>query len=215
MKKIKLVIIAAAVVTLTSVNAQSLDGKFYGGAEFGSSKLSDDTKSGTAALVSAFGGSASATQDSSVSNYRIFGGYKVNENVDLELGYIQTSSFSLNFSGRSGGGVAYTGGISAKVAGYDYSVLLRPSIATSYNNVFFRIGQHHYSTDTSGSISAGGSSASFNDSKSGNGTIFGIGYDATIDKDIDVRLSVNRLAKISGDSDSSATVYSVGLLKRF
>lgn len=215
MKKQTFALIAIAILGMSSVNAQTADSKFYAGAEIGSSQLDNETGTLTSALVRAYGGTASATQDASVRDFRIFGGYTVNENLGLELGYLQTSTFGINATGRSSGGVNYAISASAKYSGLDYSAVIRPSVASGYNNFFARIGLTNYTGDVTGSASAGGSTFTSTSSLSGTGEIFGIGYDAKLDNGMSIRTSVNRLTKIAGDSDNSATAISIGLMNRF
>jgi hypothetical protein len=45
--------------------------------------------------------------------------------------------------------------------------------------------------------------------------MLGLGYDWKIDKDLDVRLSLIRMNKLAGNSDSSTTNVGVNLIKRF
>lgn len=212
----KKILIAAACLTVgLAAQAQTVDKKFYGGIEVGVTQISDQTAATNASLVSALGGTASSSQDTSVNDYRIFGGYKFNENIGAELGYMQTSNFDMTVRGVTGGSVAYTGSASAKLSGYDYSVLLRPSISSNLNNLFLRLGGHYYTADATGSVTATGGNASMNTSKSGSGFLYGIGYDLNVLDNVGVRFSVNHLDKIAGDSENSATVYSIGVLARF
>ncbi len=212
----KLAATAAIVTSLGAVQAQSNPPeKFYAGLEVGHTNVSDSTGALTNGLVSQLGGSASATQDSSINDYRIFGGYKLNENVNFELGYLQTSSLGANFSGRSSGSVAYAGSAASKFAGLDYSVLLRPDVATGMNGLFFRLGGHSLKSTSDASITVLGRTTSSSTNQSGSGTMFGIGYDINIAKNADARVSLNRLNKIAGESDSTATVLSIGVLTRF
>jgi hypothetical protein len=208
--------VAYLLTSLGAAQAQSnAPEKFYGGLEVGRTSIADQTGDTNSSLVSLFGGSASATQDSSMNDFRIFGGYKLNENVNFELGYLKTSSLGLNFSGVTSGSNAYTGSLSLKYSGFDYSVLLRPNISTGLNNMFFRLGGHSLKGDVDFTVTGVGGTASISDSVSGTGTLFGIGYDINIAKNIDVRVSANRLNKIGGQSDGSATIYSLGVFTRF
>jgi hypothetical protein len=189
--------------------------KFYGGLEVGRATVSNQTGDVTSDLVSQLGGTATATQSSSVNDYRFFGGYKLNENVDLELGYLQTSRVGVNFSGRSSGSVSYTGTAGIKYSGFDYSVLLRPAVSSGMNNLFFRLGGHSLKSTVDSSFTVSGTSYSTKTKESGAGTLFGIGYDLNVAKNADLRVSVNRLNSLAGQSDANVTVYSVGVLARF
>ncbi len=208
MKKIIVALLGVSLVSMASANENN---KFYFGAEIGSTKVENNAQAFANRLVATNGGSASVTQNSTVGTGRIFGGYKVNENVDVELGYIQSGDIDYKFAGTSGGS-SYSGTTSVSVNGFDYSVLLRPSKNSGYNNVFFRVGGTSYKTkaETTGVNIRGG-----NGSESGMGYAFGAGYDLNATKDVDVRFQINRLEKIAGVSGDKATVLSVGVLGKF
>lgn len=189
--------------------------KFYGGLEVGRATVSNQTGDVTSSLVSLLGGTATATQSSSVNDYRFFGGYKLNEIVELELGYLQSSRVGINYSGRSSGSVSYTGTAGVKFAGFDYSVLLRPAVSTGWNALFFRLGGHSLKSTVDSSLTVSGTNISTKTKESGAGTLFGIGYDLNIAKNADLRISVNRLNSLAGQSDANVTAYSVGVLARF
>lgn len=210
----KLLLVAALSVATTSVFAQASANnakKFYFGAEVGSTKLDNNAQAFANRLVATNGGSASVTQNTSVGAGRIFGGYTLNENVDLEVGYIQSGDIDYKFAGSTGGG-SYSGTSTVTVSGIDYSVLLRASKASGYNNAFLRVGGTSYKTkvETTGVNVTGG-----NSSESGMGYVYGVGYDLNVAKEIDVRFQINRLEKIAGLSDDKATVFSVGILGKF
>ena len=210
----KLLLVAALSVATTSVFAQASSNdakKFYFGAEIGSTKLDNNAQEFANLLVATNGGSASVTQNTSVGTGRIFGGYTLNENVDLEVGYIQTGDIDYKFAGSTSGG-SYSGTSTVTVSGFDYSVLLRASKASGYNNAFLRVGGTSYKTkvETTGVNVTGG-----NGSESGMGYVYGVGYDLNVAKEIDVRFQINRLEKIAGESDDKATVFSVGILGKF
>lgn len=40
-------------------------------------------------------------------------------------------------------------------------------------------------------------------------------YDMKIDKDIDLRFSITRINKVSGEANDDATNYGIGLIKHF
>jgi hypothetical protein len=215
-KAIKLASATALVLSFGVAHAQNNTAeKFYGGLEVGRSNVANQTGAVTSLLVSQLGGSASATQGASITDYRIFSGYKLNENLNFELGYLQTSSLGLNFSGVTRGSAAYTGSVSVKYSGFDYSVLLRPDVSTGMNNLFFRVGGHSLKGDSTVTATGAGGTASGSTSQSGAGVLYGIGYDVNIGKNFDIRASLNRLNKIAGESGGNATIYSVGVLTRF
>lgn len=218
MTKLSKLLIAAGLITssIAVVNAQTFQAGPYAGLEFGAEKVQNQTQSTANALVSAVGGSASVTQDTTMYDGRIFGGYKVIENVDLELGYTQTSTINMNYTGRSGGGVAYSGNANLNVNGVDYSVLLRPSISSGFNGLFFRVGGTYLSSNQNASLAASnGASASSSLNKSGSGYIVGLGYDYPITKDFDFRASYNYLGNVAGISNNYANRLAIAILGKF
>jgi len=210
----KLLITAGLIGAATSVgvSAQTFTPKFYAGAELGYAAVANNAQTFANSLVATNGGSASVTQNRSIAVGRIFGGYKVLENVDLELGAAQTSNVNYNFSALSRTGAAYSGTTGVSVMVLDYSVLLRPSISTGYNNLYVRLGGTwaKETASTSGTNVTGG-----NGSYSGSGYLYGLGYDQPIDKTFNARFQINRLQNIAGQSSDTATVFSVGLLGKF
>ena len=95
----KLLITAGLIGAATSVgvSAQTFTPKFYAGAELGYAAVANNAQTFANSLVATNGGSASVTQNRSIAVGRIFGGYKVLENVDLELGAAQTSNVNIIF----------------------------------------------------------------------------------------------------------------------
>jgi hypothetical protein len=212
MKKLLMTAGLIGTVASFSVSAQTFKPQFYAGAELGYAALENNAQTFANSLVATNGGSASVTQNSGIAVGRIFGGYKVLENVDLELGAAQTSNVNYNFSALSRTGAAYSGTTSVSVMVLDYSVLLRPSISTGFNNLYVKLGGTwaKETASTSGTNVTGGSG-----SYSGSGYLYGLGYDQPIDKTFDARFQINRLQNIAGQSSDKATVFSVGLLGKF
>lgn len=205
-------------MTVVAVAAASLTAQaegFYAGGGVGFNSINNELTKFNSEMVSTLGGTIVSTQDSSVRNLRLIGGYKVNENVAVEVGYINSSDFALTFAGRSGGNVAYSGKGTVSFSGFDVAAVLRPSVASGYNNVFATIGVHNYKAKTAVAFTVVSTNYSDNSSESGTGTMFGVGYDWKIDKDVDVRLTLTRINKIAGNSDSSTNNVGVGLVKHF
>jgi hypothetical protein len=212
MKKLLMTAGLISAVASFGVSAQTFKPQFYAGAELGYAALENNAQTFANSLVATNGGSASVTQNSGIAVGRIFGGYKVLENVDLELGAAQTSNVNYNFSALSRTGVPYSGTTSVSVMVLDYSVLLRPSISTGFNNLYVRLGGTwaNETASTSGTNVTGGSG-----SYSGSGYLYGLGYDQPIDKTFNARFQINRLQNIAGQSSDNATVFSIGLLGKF
>ena len=212
MKKIMVAAGLIAGVASFGASAQTFTPKFYAGAEVGYSAVDNNAQNVANTLVATNGGSASVTQNTGIATGRIFGGYKVIEYVDVELGAFRGGNVNYNFAAIGGGGAPYSGTTSIYTQGIDYSVLLRPSMSSGFNNLFVRLGGiwSQENQSTSGTNVTGG-----NGTTSGSGYIYGLGNDVPVDKTFDARLSINRLQNIAGNSSDNATVYSVGILAKF
>jgi len=211
MKKILLTTGFISTLASFGANAQSFTPQFYAGAELGYTRVDNNAQKLANALVATNGGSASVSQNTGIALGRIFGGYKAFENADVELGATQTGNINYNFAGVSRGSTAYAGTTSINVQSLDFSVLLRPSISTGFNNLYVRLGGQwaKEQASTTGNVTGG------NGSVSGTGYIYGLGYDQPIDKTFDARFQINRLANIAGQSSDKATVFSVGFVGKF
>jgi hypothetical protein len=199
---------------LLSLGAQAQQKQLYGGAELGSAKLEDATADLNAALVSTVGGSASSTQSKRVGMFKIVGGYRYNEFVDMELAYLQSNSAKINFKGVSSEAVAYNGNGTVKFSGVEYALNLRPSISSGWNNAYFRIGGHNTKLTTKLTIT-GVQTAQADDSTSGAGLLYGVGYDTALDTSTKVRFSAVKYSKLGGESGNSASFLSLGLVRDF
>jgi opacity protein-like surface antigen len=211
MKKL-LVVATLATLSLNAI-AQSFKPGYYAGAELGATRVEDNAQLLANRLVAEAGGSASVNQDTSIGVGRVFFGYKVIENVDLELGYFQTGDAEARFSGVTRGNTPYNGVFKLSASGFDYSALIRPSISTGLNNAFIRLGGHSSKEELQLSGSSIVNSQTIK--QSGTGMLYGAGYDINVTKNIDARLQITRLLKIAGNSDEKATVYSIGILGKF
>jgi OOP family OmpA-OmpF porin len=208
-------IIAVLFTGVAAFGVHAEPSKIYWGGEVGISHLDDQTGIVSSGLVSEVGGSASASQDKNVTSFKVFGGYRYTENLDLEVGYFQSSTAHMNFNGVSSGSVAYTGNVNLKFSGFEYAANLRPNVSSGWNDLYFRIGGHSSKLDADMSIAANAVSASANKSYSGTGTLYGIGYDQKFNETTKIRYAAVKYSKVGGESDSGGTVYSIGLVKSF
>ena len=207
-------ILAVALLAVSS-STFAFEAKPYFGIEVGSTKVDNASGPVAAELVTALGGTATATQNTTITATQLVGGYKATENVDVELAYVNTSKLSLNFSGVSSGSVAYAGAIGMKISGFSYSVNLRPSVSTGFNGAFLKIGGHNFDADLTTSLSAGSVAVASSSTISGSGTLFGVGYDIPLDNASDVRVSWTKYNKVAGESDISAKFLNIGYIRRF
>lgn len=197
-----------------SAQSKAFKPEFYLGLQGGGARLANNAQISADRLVSLNGGSAVVTQNRNLAIGRVFAGFKLTENFDAEIGYFQSGNLNINFSGLTGAGAAYSGRTTAITKGFDYSLLLRPSYSSGFNSAFLRIGGHRSKLDTttSGVNIIGGST-----STSGNGYLYGLGYDINVNDNFDARLEVTRLQRIAGlrDNNSDFTQFSIGIIGKF
>jgi len=212
-------ILLASLLAIASSGAMAQNANFkagpYAGIEFGFATVKDQSQSSANQIVGILGGRATVTQSQSIFDGRIFGGYKIIENIDLELGYTQSSTLSQTVTGVTGGSVAYSGKADISYSGFDYSILVRPSLSTGLNGLFFRAGGTYLTQQDKVSLSAGGASASATNNTSGSGYLLGLGYDIPLTKSIDVRAAYNYVGNIAGVANSYSNRFSIGILGKF
>lgn len=208
---------AAAVLFALAASAsfaQTSVGQTYFGFEFGSSKVDDATGTLTTSLVAGLGGSASATQDSSMSTFKALLGYKHSENVDLEVAYLKSSDINLTFAGSTRNSSSYAGTATQSLSGLEFSANLRPDVSTGWNNAFVKLGAHNFTADYSLKVTSGSASIATSGSDSGTGTLYGFGYDYPISSGSNVRIAYTKYSKVAGE-DISGSVIAVGFTKQF
>ncbi len=216
MKKILLSVALLASAT-SFAQSNSFKPGFYAGIEAGVAKVKDSSNATVAELLAQNGvASASANQDSTVNAGKIFAGYKVTENFDIEVGYLKSTNVEQNFSGVDNSSRTFSGINKTKFSGYDYSLIMRPNLSTGWNNAFLAVGGHHTKMKgTSNYINTSGNSISESGKTSGNGYLYAAGYDANIAKNMDIRFKITRLERIADLSQGKATFFSVGVLSKF
>lgn len=185
----------------------------YAGLDVGAANTSNratDTASRYAVLAA---GTATVEQDRNKAAVRLYGGYRLNELADVELGYLQSGSYNSGVSGTKSGGTAYSGSETFKFSGFDYSLVLRPKVATGYNAVFLKVGGHSLTRKLDSAVPGVLTS---NNSLSGSGLLYGLGYDLqNVWRGIDLRLAYTHYDRIGGESGSKGSLYSLGVVKRY
>lgn len=208
---------AIAVLGLCATSSFAQEANFskgYFSFEYGTVKFKDQ-QSIASALVNAVGGTATSVQDTGTTVGRIFGGMNFTENVGAELGYIIAGTANASFSGVSRTAVAYSGSLTQKTSGFDYSALVRPSINTGYNGLFVRLGGHTISNTTEVTIVTGSSLGITGSTTSGTGSLIGVGYDGKINNQLDYRIAYTAYNSIAGVSGNDITYLSFGLIAKF
>ncbi len=212
----KKIIAFATVIACSYASAQTSPSKWYMGAEYGVAKVENTTQQTATTFVSQLGGSATATQDTTVGIGRIFAGYKLSPMIDLELGYFQSSDIKYRVNGVTSGSTAYAAAVDVDFKGLDYSLLFRPlANDKALKGLFIKVGAHTSEYDAKTSVSAGGVSVRGSVSEDGTGTLYGLGYDLDFAQNLFGRAAVTRYNKVAGVKDNDGTVYSLGIGYRF
>lgn len=207
--------IAASALFLTSVHAQDFKPGFYAGADLGVSPVNNLSGSPASTAITASGGTGHISQNNEVFSGRVFAGYKVMENVDLELGYFQSGSYSQSFHGVTELGDDFSGKASQKFSGLDYSVLFRPNISTGFNGAFLRLGGHYSRLKTHSQLNIADMSVTSGASQSGAGVLAGIGYDYSLTKNVDIRGEYNHMESVGGLTDTPVNTFRIGVVGKF
>ena len=155
--------------------------------------------------------------NTSVDSGRIFGGYRLNEVVAIELGYTQLNgaNYTLNtttLGQRLLGRSAITRG-TLTMNGLDLSAIVSPF--SSVRGLYFRAGVTEFNTkDEWTNFLDGAAQDSKSKTYGGLGTTFGIGYDWKLGPGA-LRFEANQMFSISDLRDNDAMTYSIGYLYAF
>lgn len=212
-------IIFSLFLSIYSINcfAENNSQKFYFGAELGYTKPENNTEWIENYLTQNLGGNHQAKQDNYISDLRFFGGFKVDQYLDLELGISATDDFKISINGIGNNKKSYYAAYTSSYSGLDLSAILRPFDESKLKNLYFRVGGTNLKTKEQLTITTSGSNNyySANYETIGNGYILGIGYDYPISESKFVRASWNHLGNISGISGNYVNKISLGFLGKF
>ena len=169
----------------------------------------DDARELAQYLANASSNTVNYTYDNGTFVGRLYGGWKGDSNLGFELGYFQSGDLSANFRGTySGSPASVSTDISA--SGFDMSGLYWVD-----DNIHLKAGLHQSEIEATVSLAAFGGTGTASASEDGMGWLVGAGYDSEINKDLSWRASWTYYAKLGGESDSDAHVFSVGLNTKF
>jgi len=193
-------IFALFVAVPTSLFAADFARGPYAGFELGRTFLDD--QSATLAAAYNYYTPTALSQTNSVNSGRFFIGYKIHENVNVEVGYTQDQSFSANLTGTDGIGLDnHSVNTTYKARGMDYSLLFRPSIFTKFNGLFLRIGGHTSIVDsktTDTDTTVGTASPTLSATTSNSGFFGGIGYDLKFFRGLSMRTEFTYIPNLGG-----------------
>jgi OOP family OmpA-OmpF porin len=186
----------------------------YAGVDVGYAYVKGDAQETANTLVSILGGSASVIQETSTIMGRVYGGYNINKNLALEVGYLRTGNLTTTVAGVAGNSVAYTGKADAHVSGVDYALLVKPFDSKNAEGIFAKVGGHYTETTVDLTLT-GTSTATASASEKGSGFLVGVGYEAPLSDSVDYRVAYTYYNNISGLSDNNSSILTAGILAKF
>lgn len=188
------------------------------GVDAGSSRVEFVTSTAVTQLAKLVGGTATATQDNGINVLRYYGGYKFNSLVALEVGGTVSDQSVVNFSGAipPAGAITtvtnYTGSGRVARSGSDVALVFRMPTSALPATPFVRVATNYLKTEVALPATANGlTPVNATSYQSGRGTSLGAGLEFSIQKGINVRLGADRLNKISGVTESKASLVTLGV----
>lgn len=183
------------------------------GAGVGSSLPSSTMNNVLQALVQVNGGTAQGSTNGTVGFGRLFFGYKINPEVDLEAGVFGTGNVNTNFSGTGSGG--YSGTDTQSFGGVDLSMLLRLPYQTHLNGLFLRLGVNSTTVNETQVLGNGAGGSGLSVQNTGTGYQWGIGYDLWFSAAANARIEYISYPNLLGMAGNSLNVVSLGLMYHF
>ena len=164
--------VAAIAACMVACAAQA--GGFYVGGQLGVMSFKNFTDDDAQGIS----GPHSTSQDTQLAVGRLFTGYNINPLVGIELGYLQMADAKGSLSGTTAGGSKYGFDYTYRNSGFDLSAVVHPFESSRNGNqapsgLFLRAGVSQYTT----SVNWVSGSYTGSDSKTGTGTMLGLGYD--------------------------------------
>jgi hypothetical protein len=207
---------------LSGLSSNVFADDFYGGmprfyvgfgAGVGSGLSSSTMNNVLQALVQTNGGTAQGSTNSTVGFGRIFLGYKINPELDIETGVFGTGNVNTNFTGTGQGG--YSGTDTQSFGGIDLSMLLRLPYQTHLNGLFLRLGVNSTTVNETQVLgnNFGGSSLSIQNT--GTGYQWGVGYDLWFSPAANARIEFISYPDLLGMAGNPLNVISLGLMYHF
>jgi len=204
----KKVLMTAALMVASS---SSFAAGGYAGVEIGWSSQDQEAQARETAqyLANASGNTVNYTYDTGVAIGRIYGGWKGDSNLGVEVGYFQSGDLNSTYNGSYGGSAAtVTTDVSA--SGLDLSALYWVD-----ESVYLKAGMHSSKVEGTVNATVLNGSASYSAEDSGTGWLIGAGYEGAVSDAVNWRASYSYYGKLGGESDNDAHVFSVGIGTKF
>tara|TARA_B100001059_G_C17687185_1_gene502955 strand:+ start:77 stop:661 length:585 start_codon:yes stop_codon:yes gene_type:complete len=190
----KLLNIIMIIFFSTSV-LNAAEGEFSFGLEGGYSAVDLESEKSAQEIANAIGETVTVSYNTGLLVGRIFANYGISSNIDVEAGYLKSSTFSENYSMASG-----SASIDYDFHGFDVSALIKGE-----SGFFGKAGMHSTTLDGAASVVIGGTTVNLTASADGTGPLIGGGYESG-----NIRYSLTHYSDLAGVDDF--TVFSVGFL---
>jgi hypothetical protein len=160
------------------------------------------------AIANALGSTVTYSYEEATWGIRPYGGFKVNEKVAIEVGYILSGSLDSTYKGSASGTAwTYTQGVS--VDGVDGSVKFY------FDHLYGKIGMHQLTIEAVEAFSVTNFTYSGGTSLSGSGFLLGGGYQDELGNDLYWNADFTYYDSVGGAADATMSLFSVGIEKRF
>ena len=192
----KLAAIAAGATLILSISTAHAEGSWYVGFGAGQSNFDIDTGAlDSAAIDAGFGSSDTSVRDDSDTAWKFFGGYRFNENMAVELGYVDLGEASTRTVTT---GPNATIDADVDVSAVTLAVLGIYPINESFE-VFGKVGAYRWDSDGKAVTTAGGG-ASVSESDDGVDPMLGLGVSWNATENFAIRAEYEYFSD-AGDDD--------------
>ena len=174
--------------------ANAVEGEFSFGVEAGYSAVDLESEKSAQEIANAIGETVTVKYNTGLLVGRIFVDYGITSNLNVEAGFIQSSTFSENYSMASG-----SADIDYDFNGFDLSALIK-----NESGLFGRVGMHSTTLNGAASVVIGSTTVNLTATADGTGPMVGGGYDL----ENNVRYSITHYSDLAGVDDF--TVFSIG-----
>jgi hypothetical protein len=187
----------SAIILSCCVSTAFAADDFHFGIEGGLVASEIDVDDGAQSLANKTGRTIYYTRERGAPSFRIFGTFPTSENVNIEIGYLNTSSIDVDFSAS---GTTDTIKTAVEISGLDFGVKYNP-----IESFYLKAGVHRYKIESNVTGQIAGYTF-VSSSETGIGPFFGAGYQANEH----LTVGINFIASIGGNSDNSASYGYVG-----
>jgi len=151
-------------------HADELQSKSYFGIDAGYAFVDLGAEKTAQTLANLSGSTVSYVEEQASGYLRLYYGYQINDNLDIQAGYFNTAPITATYTIG-----ANSASESLETSGFDASFKYRPSID---NGFYGKLGVHQSEITGKATITIGGTTYNIASAKaSGTGLMYGIGYD--------------------------------------